>query len=323
MKILNKFIFFIIIINSSFSQTIDNFCIYSTFNAGFFCEIRKIINVLVQSEKFDVCVNNFEVNWSNKLFPYKDDPYQNAFYLYFNKINLSDKNSYKHMYVELPFLHHCGDRWFKWKEFLPYRKFVHDIVKKHLVINPNILSRADEFYSRYMAGYLCIGVHVRFAAAHNCEVYGGVVKLNDYFNSIDKLLKQFKNKKDSVRIFVATDSQYVIRQFYNRYKNKCTVLHIQAKRSTFEEEPHIKFLTEESALNYFDEFNRTKLGYAGGEEALIDAILLSKCKFFLHTNSNLAEHVSFLNPYINSIFLPEGYKSYTCNCKYAKEIFTP
>jgi hypothetical protein len=63
-----------------------------------------------------------------------------------------------------------------------------------------------------------------------------------------------------------------------------------------------------------------KVGYVGGVGALLDCLLLAKCDYFIHIISNLANFVSFYNPYIKSIFLPKKRPYKFCDGRSNKDL---
>lgn len=146
----------------------------------------------------------------------------------------------KHTTVRRPFtytkdheLHDqlCSDIWTKYDDYLSYRCAAHPIISKYLILRPEITQEVQELFTQNLEGHYCIGVHVRYATVHGLEVPGGKVpELQDYYGQIDMLLAQLHD--ESVKIYLATDSQLVIEQFVQRYPKHLLVFLQNAHRSS-------------------------------------------------------------------------------------------
>ena len=206
---------------------------------GFFCEFGKVINSLIYYEQEDI--RHVYVNWTNQFFPYKDDPNESGWDLYFEPIQINqnsvdmNKPVSKVGNAQVHELHDqlCVAPWLRYDDYLPYRKFVHEKINEFIHIKKHITDQVDSFYDAHMKGYTCIGIHIRYASAHVQESPGGHPSLATYCAEVDKLLNLHKN--DHVKIFLASDSNAVITHFKNKYLDK--LIYLNVPRAENKEDP--------------------------------------------------------------------------------------
>lgn len=276
------------------------------FGAGFYAELGKVVSALIHFEGQDVA--RFFVDWTNTAFPYKDQLTENAWDLFFEPIIIDPSKEVTEVdRLERGFhaIHgqHCTDQWVLYDRYLPYRIKVHDIIQKYIRIKKTIIEQVDRFYTHHMQDFYCIGVHVRFAQDHDHELPSDIIPLKCYFDELDLVLA--KAPIDRIKkIYVATDSYYVLEQFKQRYNTM--VIHLNAARAEYNEEPHKP---------------PHKPGYKGGVEALMESLLLARCNCFIHSVSNVASFVVYFNPYIKSVFLPK--KVPLSPCGYLTDLVLP
>lgn len=286
--------------------------------AGFFCEFLKVIDNILHFE--DEHLVKVEVDWTHEFFPYKNLPRENGWDLYFDPIETGSydqsvslrkircDSGYHELHDQL-----CRDTWVLYDKYLPYRLAANEKIKKYIKIKSHILKKAEDFYAAHMAGCICIGVHVRFASAHNHEVPGGrAPSINDYMAEVNALLK--KHAGSAVKIFLATDSHVVVNRFRDAYAASM-LTYIDAYRAPGSQDPGLVYENTNYWLSHPGEFHQKKAGYFGGESTLLDGLLLSKCDYLIHTTSNVSTFVSFMNPYINSIYLPKNIGPKPCHAR--------
>ncbi len=317
---------FLAICSLSFAKQID-LTISIQEGAGLYAELHKVLQSIIHYEKN---LNSVFVDWTDEFFPYKDDPYENGWDIFFEPIpsahTSSPKGELEKVHIDSTSVHHelhdqcCVAPWVAYNEYLPYRKFVHEKIEKYIRFKPNVSQAIDTFYAEKMAGSLCIGVHARLAKAHTSLVPGKVLpELNDYFNEVDKLLS--KNPSSNVKIFVASDSHFGVQKFKERYGDK--VIHIDAYRAAKEQDPCILYTSgaffKENKNIWHDKKHRS----FGGLTTILDCVLLSKCTYLIHTTSNLAFFATYYNPEISSIYLPKGLPFRHCVVKGDPTIANP
>jgi hypothetical protein len=283
--------------------------------AGFFCEFLKVVNNILHFE--DENLVRVSVDWTHEFFPYKDQPHENGWDLYFDPIEITDRApirkiggdpGYHELHDQL-----CRDTWVLYDQYLPYRLAVQERIQKYIKFKKNILQEVEYFYASNMTGYVMIGVHVRFATAHGQEVPGGWhPALEDYIAEVNMLIQQ--HTAVPVKVFLATDSHKVINYFKNYYgPNK--LVYIDAFRAQGSEDPGLIYENADYWLSHPAHFHQRKPGYFGGKTTLIDGLLLSKCDYLIHTTSNVSTFASFMNPHIKSVYLPKNIGASPCHVK--------
>jgi hypothetical protein len=291
-----------------------NLTVETHLGGGYFSELTKVVDNLICFKKQRL--NSIAVDWSAEFFPYKDAPSGNGWEFYFEPIVVPPQEGSKKTVrsgSHCDQLHDftCTDQWVKYDDYLPYRLAVHRVVQEHIKIKPHILARADQIYREKMEGNYCIGVHVRFAGVHSAEVgEKRTPTLIDYLSEVERIVKERGSSR--TKVVLATDSNYVVKQFKKKISEKNLVV-IDAFRATFNEDPHMVYEHTAYCLAHPEEFHKKKPGYKGGEDVLVDCLLLSRCDTFIHASSNVAAFVTFFNPHIGSIFLPKGIAPKPCH----------
>ena len=159
------------------------------------------------------------------------------------------------------------------------RKFINSLINKHIEIKKNILDKAEIFYEKNIKGFKVVAVHFR-----GKEKYRGkradtpeITCSQDYISEIEAYLKRVPDAK----FFVATDSEEFLRKLKSMYSD---IIIFQDVQRLSENE-------EISGLHFNEKYQGPKLG----EEVLVDALLMSKCDFFIHGTSNVSSFVLFIN----------------------------
>ncbi len=299
-----------------------NLVVKTQVGAGFFSEFLKVVGSIIHYE--DERVNSACVDWTNQFCPYKDDPHENGWCLYFDPIHMGKEDNTaslsKNHTLEIcdvvpPGVHqyYCNEQFIKYDKFLPCRNFVHEKIMKYIYIKKEILNFVDDFYKQNMQGCICIGVHCRHSWAHACEVPGRQLPtLQEYFSEIDALL--YANPDADIKIYIASDSHQAMNAFKERYGSRS--LCIDAFRSGEREEAHVISANTSYWINNPEEWHKKKPGFAGGVTVLYDCLLLSRCDYLIHTTSNLATASTFFNPDIKSIYLPRTAPCVSCHENY-------
>jgi Nodulation protein Z (NodZ) len=287
----------------------------SWIGAGFFAEFRKVLYQLVYDSNEET-YHILKVDWTQPFFPYKDDPACNGWDLYFEPIRSEAvfENRTKWRPPEPKHDHpHCIQRWHRYAEYRPYRQFMHDRLSEYIVCKREVRDVVDAFYEEHLKGHFCIGVHVRYAAAHSCEnPYQRMLKLQDYIDEAKKQLDRHCDRHP--KLFIATDSHYVIEMFQKHFPTS-EIVFTDAFRSLRDEDPHLIFEHQKYYVEHPEEFHKSKPGYRGGLMTLADCLLLSKCDVMVHSLSNVSDVAAWFNPDIESIFLPKGLPAKPCQCE--------
>lgn len=287
----------------------------SWIGAGFFAELKNVIFNLIYRSDHKV-PKILVVDWTQEFFPYKDDCACNGWDLYFEPIH-SERVFEDRLSQCPPEPNHdqpyCINRWLRYKEYLPYRQFVHDRFKRYITIKLDVLNEVNGFYDRWMKERFCIGMHVRFATAHASEnPYSPLLKLQDFIREAKEQWELHRDKNPI--IFLATDSYYVIEEFKVHF-DESQLVFINAYRAKYKEDPHLIYERQKYFLEHPDEFHKCKPGYFGGLTTLMDCLLLSKCQVMIHSLSNVSDFAAWFNPHLESVFLPKGVEPAFCPCE--------
>ncbi len=290
--------------------------------AGFFAELHKVVQTVIHYEERGLA--RVHVDWTDEFFPYKDGVHENGWDLFFEPIPTIETTEKVEKLIlsstaELHELHDqvCTAPWVGYKQYLPYRQFVHETLNKYIKIKPHITDIVNNFYEDKMRNKLCIGVHARIARAHAWLVPGKKLpSLEDYFAETDRLLSKYEGQ--DIVIFVASDSHHAVRQFKERYGTM--VIHIDAHRSTYDQDPCIMYTQGEYMMKNPDVWHQRKHAYQGGLSTMLDCLLLAKCDCLIYTTSNLAFFSFYFNPELESIYLPKAVPFKQCRHKNDKEI---
>jgi hypothetical protein len=172
----------------------------------------------------------------------------------------------------------------------PLRQRASEIIRKYIRPRPEIIEKVDQFYTKYFKGRFVIGVHLRGtdALVHPSRVrVGNYLDFERYFSRLDQLSKLESN----ATIFVATDAQSTVikmrEQFGDRVVTTDALRHqggeLAGKGPTGEIMP--AHLTADPDL-----------AARGGEDAVVDYLLLSRCNHLVHNGASLARTVMLKMP---------------------------
>ena len=162
-----------------------------------------------------------------------------------------------------------------------------ELIKKYIKIKPALQEKIDEIYANQFKGHDVIGVHYR---GTDKKSEAPKVSYEEAYWKIDEVVreKNFKNLK----IFLATDDGKFFEFLKEKYPDQ--LFGMDAMRSKNGKPVH---------------FAKTVENYRKGEEAIIDAILLSKCQFLIKTASNLSQCSREFNPSIPTVQMNVCYYS--------------
>lgn len=247
-------------------------------NVGFFSNFFGVINNLIWCEKNN---KNPVVFWDKTNLYYDFCRGENVWEYYFNPISsLSYEQGDK---IRVSYLAPDGSG-VKAKGYLlfskitnDYRQYMHKVIKKYITLKPEVSKKIEKYYNQHLRGKKTIGIHVR-------GFRDGVRPLD-----IKKIIKT-ANTCECDQFFIATDEEKNIEILKNGLNKK--IIYYPAHRSL---DSNFLYLQPSSKLNV----SKAELG----EEVLIEATLLSLCNLFIHSASNVALAVLFLNPELKNIYL--------------------
>ena len=298
--------------------------------AGLFSQIRFLLQALYFNKD-----EEFIIDFSDPYFPYKDSNHTCEFHNILtvnnnikmdNELIIYDKrfndNRLFHNFMvysqDLVTSEHNFEPIWQFrlqnnKKKKEYLEKLNRIFFKYININNNILTQVTNYYDTHMKNTFILGIHFRCHGAHNCETTGTFetnfhTKINNVFTKIDNILKD----KTDYKIYLATDVKSIQNEFIRKYKdsllyNKNNTSMSDTPHSSTE--PHFGFTLQDTNntnnKEFFDYFNKNKPGLNGGIQLLIDTLILSKCDFFIPSNSNLSDFVLIFNPDIEYSYVRE------------------
>jgi hypothetical protein len=163
------------------------------------------------------------------------------------------------------------------------RETAAQLIKKYIHIKSPIQRKIDAFVDQFFLNKYVIGIH-----------YRGTDKNKEApriaYETLFEEVEQNAPKEKPYVLFIATDEVDFLEQAREKYPG-CVVA-IEAHRS-------------ESAGLGVHFINKNN--YILGEEALTDAVLLSKCDLLIRTSSNLSLWSTYFNPNLPVILLNQRY----------------
>lgn len=139
-------------------------------------------------------------------------------------------------------------------------------VQKYVHPKEHITALVDHFVQANFNGSFIIGLHIRGTDFD----YAKPITIDKYNNEIDRLVR--KHNSENYKIYVATDQQQYLNQFTERYGKK--VIFFEVTRSS----------------SHIAPFRLAGVsGYRKGEDALIDILLLSRCRHIIKGPAALGE----------------------------------
>lgn len=150
------------------------------------------------------------------------------------------------------------------------------LINRYIKIKPDLLMEIDQFVVDHFQEDYIIGIHYRGTD----KITTNEAKFTDYSTVADAVREQLSiHQSGNYQIFVATDEEaflvYMKEQFPDRI-----ICQETAQRSTNDIPIHL----------------RNDHPYQIGKEAVIDAIVLSRCDFLIRTLSNLSICSCYFNP---------------------------
>lgn len=157
------------------------------------------------------------------------------------------------------------------------------LIRKYIHVKRPILDQVDQFADRYFQNIFTIGVHYR---GTDKEIEASRAP---YEVVLKYIMDQIPQGRD-YRIFVATDEAPFLAWIQEKFPQR--VIATEAHRSDDSRPVHLS-----------DCHNPYKIG----EEALIDALLLSRCNILIRTASNLSRWSTYFNPELPVIQIKQAH----------------
>lgn len=263
---------------------------YPPYNPGLFSVLTSIVGLLDRYENSRDEFDGVRVDFGTKGLYYEQSKGPNSWEYYFERIDeesVAERKSKKLVLEDSKFVRNDYGQAANKVETLTRRQ-VDDILKRYIKIGPAIIAKVDAFAKAHFSGYFVIGIH-----------YRGTDKISEVVRtSYDDMVKEIQKvittrKLEKYKIFVATDEQGFLDHLMKVFPPStiCAAAH---KRSIDNRPLHI------GALHPAEQ----------GEQALIDALLLSRSGVFLRTIfSNLGRFAGYFNPALEVIELGKKHKA--------------
>jgi hypothetical protein len=163
---------------------------------------------------------------------------------------------------------------------------------RHLVIKPHIIETVERFWKNVGSNGLVVGIHYR----------GTDKSLEAPRVSLEHCLavarRHIRQNPTMSAVFVASDEQ----RFIDAIKESITELPV------FSRDDHYRS-RDGQPIHHHDKTDGG--GYEKGEDALLNALLLSKCATLIRTTSLLSASASLLNPQLKVVLLNKAYDNRT------------
>lgn len=163
------------------------------------------------------------------------------------------------------------------------------LVRRYVRPRQHVRGHAERLFNDALRGHPLIGVHVRGTDHDLAPWCGGDAAIEQYFAQIEDRLGAMGRR--SSRIFLATDEQYVVERFAERFGD--TVVYREQIRSVNGDERFGQGPTGQPVPGYVAS---SALARLNGEDAVVDYLLLSQCEVLVHNNSSLALVAAALVP---------------------------
>lgn len=255
-------------------------------NAGFFSNFNSVLNNLHYRLGRDG-VTAMTVDWRSDgqtQFPYGRLEDGNVWLKFFAPLPFEDMpaatieaRGYAEPSMSGPrayAMYKLGKRW---------RQIYGDLFRRYITVNPVLLARVEAIYGADMAGRYCVGVHCRHPR-HAIECLHGIPSPELFIARTRRLLP----KGRPWAVFLASDYEPAVTAFQAAFGDRL-ILQPGVTRARSAADDHVHHDQRAPAI-------------ALGEQALIDCLLLARCRTLLHVTSNLATAVGYINPQIRMVY---------------------
>lgn len=189
--------------------------------------------------------------------------------------------------------------------FNEWRSSTHKIYSKYIKFKQDFLNDVDKAFSSNFSTFT-IGIHYRHPSHY---IEGGATFFKQYFEHLDPLVQ----KHPDCKIFVASDTDFGILAFQQRYRDKVKFI-VSTERLSLDNilEWAFAMSTGKSDIvgfinnNGYD-LHTSRCNYQNNKKILydlfIEVLFLSKCNLTISGVSNIPLTISYLNPVLDMIIL--------------------
>jgi hypothetical protein len=190
-----------------------------------------------------------------------------------------------------------------------HRLIYNNLMNKHLIVQPHILHKIDNFVNEYFKNKKVLGLHIR-----GTDIFYDNTRPKLSFEYYKHKINLYLERGNFEKIFVCSDQTHTIDKLKKIYGDML----ITYPSLTYPREGHQKTMHTPS--------NIKNEKYIRGEDILIESILLSQTDFLLRTFSNVTAFSILYNttlkyceidaPFFDVKNYINGLPSFFCACKY-------
>jgi len=254
-------------------------------NAGFFSHVNRVVNHLHHSLGRDGCAAvrvDWRVGGEMPFFVYgttQDGELWQRFFepLAFPNAPRAERSTWSYADLSMTGLHAYS----MYKRGLAWRIAYGRTFAEHVRVRDDLRRRARELWRDGGAGERCVGVHYRHPG-HGHECPRPIPPIDVFIERTRRLLRG----RGLASVVLATDVHEAVESFRAAFGDRLLVqpgvarAHAAGHQGKRDVQPSV----------------------ALGEQALIDALLLARCEVMLHTVSNLATAVGYMNPRLRMVY---------------------
>lgn len=215
------------------------------------------------------------------------------------------------------------DRLYQSVAFAQWRKEMNRVASKYLTPRQDILAQVDSLIPA-QAECPYLGVHVRHPSHAMEQRDGRLPSTTDYIDVASAWLDRYPAGK----VFLATDQDVVVDEFLGAFGSSLVTTEVM--RVTREESLAYQALPDEEKLlegfqvQHIAARDAQRRSSSMAREVLMDTWLLGRCSAVLHSVSNVATAVSFINPNAKMLYMRGGmnYRSLE-NLHHLAEVLSP
>jgi len=193
-------------------------------------------------------------------------------------------------------------------DFPHWRRWYNYYYKKYIRVRPHIRQRVEEIFYSAMEGKYCIGVHARHPSHAIEQPDGKMPYLDRFLQLADAVAAACKGYRyPDWRVFLATDQESVVNYFRSRLGDRLVAISDVARTTLEQDAEFEKLSAEEKFREGFQIQHRTaadssRWSVRMAEDVILDAMLLARCHALIHTTSNIATAVAFMNPDLQMVY---------------------
>lgn len=162
------------------------------------------------------------------------------------------------------------------------------IAKDYFIVRDNILEEVEFFYKKYLENRINLAILARGTEMLVYHPEYPKVQLHSWADIIEKYLV---DNPDIDNIFLVSDDSDIVNVIVEKFPDTVYLKHFFRKTTQSKEEIENKNKPWWLFSPTGDSNHRKRLG----EESLIQALLLSRCQYFLGTCSGISNAVQFFN----------------------------